>query len=189
MMPGNSYISLFFILVVVCLGCVPIHQQASAIVGVEPLGFVGPLVINKEQFNRLTSSRVYDRLMVGYWFDPSTDKSIYEGTFGGNLVYISNCRCLEGPKIIENKLVVTHFYGGAGSDRENTKLLWNGKYYQNYKAEYIVDLMLYSDKIDFSAKGIKEKKVLNVTGLKREGVSFVMINLVGYDGGLIRYDY
>ena len=159
-MPGNTHISLFFLLVVTCFGCVPIQQQVSVSEGSkgsEIQGFVGPLAINKEQFNRVTSSRVYDRLMVGYWFDPSSDKSIYEGTFGGNLVYISDCRCLENPKIIENRLVVTHTYGGAGSDRENTKLLWKYKYYQNYKGEYIVDLILFSDQFDLHRARIEEK--------------------------------
>ena len=189
MIPGDTHISLFFLLVVTCLGCVPIQQQVSVSGGSEIQGFIGPLVINKEQFNRMTSSSVYDRLMVGYWFDPSSNKNIYEGTFGGNLVYISNCRCLEDPKIIENKLVVKHFHGGTGADRENTKLLWNGTYYQNYKGEYIVDLILYSDKTDFGRAGIQEKKVLDLEAVQREAVSFVWINLVGYDGGLIRYDY
>ena len=187
-MKSNALISLFFLLLVISLGCVPIHQQVSVSERSEIQGFVGPLVINKEQFYRIASSRVHDRLLVGYWFDPSTNKNIYEGTFGGNLVYINNCRCLEDPKIIQNKLIVTHSYGGAGSDRENTKLLWNGKYYQNYKGEYIVDLILFSDKIDFHRAGIREKKVLDVAAVRLEAISFVWINLVGYDG-LIRYDY
>lgn len=187
MLKINPVISSFFLLLITCFGCVPINQQVSASEGSEIQGPVSPLVINENQFYHLASSRVYDRMMVGYWFDPSTNKNIYEGTFGGNLVYISNCRCMEDPKIIQNKLIVEHFHGG-GSDRENTKLLWNGKYYQNYKGEYIVDLILFSDKIDYRLSGVREKKILDVAAVRRENVSFVWINLVGYDG-LIRYDY
>ena len=188
MMPSKTIISLSFLLSAICFRCVPILQQVSESEDSEVQGFVGPLVINDEQFYRVASSSVDDRMMVGYWFDPSSNKNIYEGTFGGNLVYIRNCRCLEDPKIIQNKLVVKHSHGGAGSDRENTKLLWNGEYYQNYKGEYIVDLILFSDKIDFHRALIREKKVLDVAAVQFEGVSFLWINLIGYDD-LIRYDY
>ena len=112
-------------------------------------------------------------MVIGYWFDPSNKKNIYEGTFGGNLVYISNCRCIEDPKIIQNKLVVEHSHGGAGPDRENIKLIWNGKHYQNYRGEYIVDVILFSDKIDFHRALILEKKVLDVAPLKFEGARFL----------------
>ena len=54
----------------------PIHQQISERGDSEVQGFVGPLVINDEQFYRVSSSSLYDRITVGYWFDPSSNKNI-----------------------------------------------------------------------------------------------------------------
>ena len=92
------------------------------------------------------------------------------------------------PKCTQNKLVVRHFYGGGESNRESTGLLWNGEYYKNSKGEYIVDLVLFSDKFDIRRAGIQEKKVLDVEAVQMKEVNFVWINLVGYDR-LIRYAY
>ncbi len=95
---------------------------------------------------------------------------------------------IRNPKIIQNKLLLVHSYGGGESNRESTKLLWNGKYYQNSSGEYIVDVVLFSDVMDIRRALLTEKKILDVTALQREGVRFVWINLVGYET-LIGYAY
>lgn len=110
-------------LFVTCLGCVPLHQQISESEASEIEGFVGPLILDEEEFYRIASSKVYDRITVDDQFLPSNNNITYEGTFGGKMVYIRNCKCLMDAKIIQNKLVVMHSYGGGESNRETTKLL------------------------------------------------------------------
>jgi hypothetical protein len=95
---------------------------------------------------------------------------------------------LSDVKIIQNKLIVTHSYGGGESDRENTKLLWSGRHYQNSKGEYMVDLILFSDKIDNRRALLQERKILDIAGVQVKEVNVVWINLLGYDQ-LIRYSY
>jgi hypothetical protein len=184
----NNLFKLFFFLLVFCWGCVPVQQQISETENSEIEGFVGPLIIDDAEFHRIASFSVYDRLTVDDEFLPSNNNITYEGTFGGEMVYIRNCKCMKDIKIIQNKLVVVHSYGGGASNRESTKLLWNGKHYQNSKGEYIVDLILFSDKVDIRRALITEKKILDVTGVKAKGGNFVWINLMGYDR-LIKYAY
>jgi hypothetical protein len=99
---------------------------------------------------------------------PSNKNATYEGTFHGKVVYIRNCRCLEDPEIVQNKLVVRNVYGGGESNLESTVLLRNGKYYQNSKGEYIVDVILFSDKVDIRRALIIYTKVIDIAGVKRE---------------------
>ena|SRR5687767_18253 len=138
--------------------------------------------------HRIASLNIYDRLAVDDQFLPSNNNITYEATFDGKPVYIRNCKCLRDVKIIQNKLVVTHSYGGGESNRESTKLLWSGGYYQNSKGEYIVDLILFSDKADLRRAGFHEKKILDVEAVQVKGANLVWINLMGYDR-LIRYTY
>jgi len=176
------------IVFLICLGCVPLNQQNVVDEDAEIDGFVSALVIDEEQFNRIALPGIYDRLKVDDLLLPTNNNVTYEGTFGGEMVYIHNCKCVRNVKIVKDKLVMTHFYGGSGSNRESTVLLWNGQYYQNTKGEYIVDVKLYSNKADIGLAGISEKKVLDVAPLQRDNATFVWINLLGYDG-LIRYAY
>ena len=166
----------------------PLQQQISENEDEELEGFVGPLIIDEEKFNHIVSLNVYDRLNVDDQLLPSNNNITYESTFEGKLVYIRNCKCLNDIKVIQNKLVVTHSYGGGESNRESTKLLWNGMHYQNSKGEYIVDLMLFSDKVDIRRALLREKKILDIAAVQAKEVNFVWINLVGYDR-LIRYAY
>jgi hypothetical protein len=156
----SNFIIFCCIISVICFRCVPLQQQISESEDSEIEGFVGPLVVDEEEFSHATSSMVYDRLSVDDELLPSNNNITYESTFAGKPVYIRNCKCLSDPKIIKNKLVVTHSYGGGESNRESTKLLWNGKYYQNPKGEYIVDLELFSDKVDIQRALLTEKKCL-----------------------------
>jgi hypothetical protein len=188
MMTSIKFNNLSFFLFLICLGCVPLYQQVSKIEVSEIEGFVGPLIIDKEKFYRIASTQVYDIMTVDDEFLPSNKNITYEGTFDGDMVYIRNCKCLEDVKIIQNKLFVIHSYAGGGSDRENTKLLWNGKYYKNSRGEYIVDLILFSDEKDLHRALLREKKILNVEDVQREGVNFIWINLMGYDR-MIGYSY
>jgi hypothetical protein len=171
---------------------VPIQQQLTESNAEyeddETKGFVGPVVIDEKKFYEIASGDVYDRLKVDDQLLPSNNKVTYESTFDGKWVYILNCKCLTNVKIIKDKLVVVHSYGGGESDREITTLLWNGKHYRNSKGEYIVDVRLYSDKCDRRRAMLHEKKVLDIAPLRANEANFVWINLMGYDG-LIRYAY
>jgi len=184
----NVAMKLSFFLLLTCLACVPLHQQIAESETLENEGFVGPVVVNRDKFDRVVSSHVYDQATVDAQFHPSNNNITYSGTLNGNLVYIRNCRCLRDPRVIQNKLIVKHSYGGGESNRESTVLLWDGTYYQNRKGEYIVDVLLHSDKVDIRRAMIHDKKIIDVAPLQRAGVNEVWINLVGYDQ-LIKYAY
>ena len=188
MITSNKCFAFFCLLVVICFGCVPLQQQIAESENAEIEGFVGPLTIDEERFNHIASLNVYDRLNVDEQLLPSNNNIAYESTFDGKPVYFRNCKCLSDIKIIQNKLVVTHSYGGGESNRESTKLLWNGRHYQNSKGEYIVDLVLFSDKVDVRRALLRDKKVLDIAAVQVKQVNLVWINLVGYDQ-LIRYAY
>jgi hypothetical protein len=180
---------LFLFLFLICFGCVSVQQQISEEEHVKIEGFVGPVFIDETKFNDQSSPLVYDRMTASDELLPMNNNVTYEGVFQGKLVYIRNCRgCIKDPIISQDKLVLVHSYGGGASNRETTKLLWNGKYYQNPKGEYIVDVMLFSDVVDIRRAMLTEKKILDVTALRREGVRSVWINLIGYKK-LIEYRY
>src|SRR5688572_11436708 len=88
---------LFFLLFATCLGCVsPLQQQNLEGGNTIPDGFVGPLIIDAEEFNRMAASLVYDRSSVDDKLLPVNNTDIYDGTFVGKPVYIRNCKCMKG---------------------------------------------------------------------------------------------
>jgi hypothetical protein len=188
MTASNKHFDFICFLFLTCFGCIPLQQQISESQAAELEGFVGPLIVDEEKFHRITSSSIYDRMNVDMQFLPSNNNITYESTFGGELVYIRNCKCLENIKIIQSKLIVTHSYGGGESNRESTKLIWNGVPYKNSKGEYIVDVILFSDKVDIRRAMLREKKILDIAAVQMKDASLVWINLIGYDR-LIKYTY
>jgi hypothetical protein len=186
-MASNKVKILFFFQLICCLGCVPLHQQVSDSDDSEIDGYVGPITIDEAKFDSAASLFVYDKMNVDDKFLPSNGIT-YEGTLGGHMVYVRNCKCLRGVRIVKDKLIVTHSYGGGESNRTGTVLLWNGRHYQNSRGEDVVDVVLFSDKIDMRRALITEKKILDVKPVQRDGAGFVWINLLGYDG-LIKYTY
>lgn len=187
-MVRNNVKLLAFFQLIYCLGCVPLHQQLSDNEDSEIEGYIGPLTTDEEKFDSVASFMVYDKMNVDDQFLPSNNNATYESTFGGDMVYIRNCKCLRGVKIVKDKLIVTHSYGGGESNRESTVLLWNGWYYQNSKGEDVVDVVLFSDRIDMRRALLTEKKILDVKPVQLVGAGFVWINLLGYDRP-IKYTY
>jgi hypothetical protein len=188
MKAGRNGVCLFFLLFVICFGCVPIQQQNSEGGNSKIDGFVGPLIIDVEEFDRISASIVYDRFTVDDKLLPINNKVTYDGTFAGKPVYILNCKCMEDFEIVESKLVFRHSYGGGGSNRERTRLLWNGEYYQNTRGEYIVDLVLDTGAFDNRWALIFENKILDVAPVQLKGEKFVWLNLLGSER-LIKYAY
>jgi hypothetical protein len=195
MIVSNKLLNFLGSLFLICFGCVPLQQQISDAEDAELEGFVGPLIIDEDKFQDIASLSVYDRKNVDEQLLPSNSNITYESTFDGKVVYIRNCKCLSDIKVIQNKLIVTHSHGGDASNREATKLLWTGRHYQNLKGEFIVDVMVFSDKIDVLSDKvgirrdlIREKIILDILALQMTDANFVWINLVGYDR-LIRYTY
>lgn len=182
-MKSNNPIAIFCFLLLICQGCVPLQQQIAESEAAQTEGFVGPLIIDQDKFYRIASQKIYGKTPID-----DSGHSAYAGTFDGDAVYIRNCKCLRDAQIIQNKLVVTHSYGGGESNRNSTELLWNGRHYKNAKGDYIVDVMLHSDKVDIRRALFTEKKVLDVEGVQMEGVRVVWINLLGYDR-LLKYAY
>lgn len=176
---------IYFLLV--CMNCVPYSQQLLESEQEEISGYVGPLVIDEEKFYQVVSREVFDKSNIPDEYYPSNNKSTYWGTMDGKGVYIKNCKCFSDPKVIQDKLVVTHRYSG-GSNRESTLLLWSGSYYKNAKGEIIVDLKLHSDVVDVTKILTTERKVHDIKALQLENEDFIWINLIGYDG-LIPYVY
>jgi hypothetical protein len=184
---NTRYHYLLFLLLLLCIGCVPLQQQLAESNAAKIEGFVGAWEIDEEKFNQQAALVVYDRATISDDLLPGNKNITYESTFGGKLVYIRNCKCLNNLSVMENKLVVTHTYGGGASNRELTVLLSNGKPYQNSKGEYIVDAILYSP-FDNRKAVLQERKVLDLEPAQVKTANFIWINLLGYDG-LIRYDY
>ena len=147
-MARNNVKLLAFFQLIYCLGCVPLHRQLSDNEDSEIEGYIGPLITDEDKVDSVASFMVYDKIDVDDQFLPSNNNATYESTFGGDMVYIRNCKCLRGVKIVKDKLIVTHSYGGGESNRESTVLLWNGWHYQNSKGEDVVDVVLFSNKID-----------------------------------------
>lgn len=187
-MASNNVKLLFFFQMLSFLGCVPLHQQLSDNEDSEIDEYIGPLITHEEKFDSVASFIVYDKMNVDDGLLPSNNNSTYESIFGGDMVDIRNCKCLRAVMIVKDKLIVTHSYGGGESNRESTVLLWNGRHYQNPKGEPVVDLVLFSDKIDMRRALFSEKKILDVKPVQLEGAGFVWINLLGYDR-LIKYAY
>lgn len=187
-MASNNVKLLFFFQMLYCFGCVPLHQQLSDNEDSQIDGYIGPLITDEEKFDSVASFIVYDKMNVDDQLLPSNNNVTYESTFGGDMVYVRNCKCLRGVKIVKDKLIVTHSYGGGESNRKSTVLLWNGRHYQNSKGEDVVDVVLFSDKIDMRRALLTEKKILDVKPVQWEGAGFVWINLLGYDR-LIKYAY
>jgi len=175
------------LLLLICISCVPLQQQLAESNAAKIEGFVGAWEIDEEKFNQQAAFVVYDRATVSDDLLPSNKNTTYEGTVGGKLVYIRNCKCLNNLSVMENKLVVTHTYGGGETNRERTVLLSNGKPYQNSRGEYIVDAIIYSP-FDNRRAMFQERKVLDLEPAQVKTVNFIWINLLGYDE-LIRYDY
>jgi hypothetical protein len=185
----NKRFTIIGFLFLTSFGCVPLQQQITEREDAELEGFVGPLVVDEEYFYFMASSRVYDRLNVDDELLPTNNNITYESTFEGKLVYIRNCECLDDVKILRDKLIFKHSYYGKASNLESTRLVWNGRHYQNSKGEHIVDLMLYTDQAtDIHGIGRLEKKILDVAPVQVKNVNLVWINLVGYDR-LIKYTY
>lgn len=158
-------------LLVSIFGCVPIQQQWMDSESQEIEGFIGPLVTDAQEFNRIV-------------FRGQSMKSEHDNPF----IPLENCGCLSSPKIIQDKLIVRHAYSGGESNRERTKLYWNGKYDVNEKHQYIVNVILHSDKVDIRRAVIRDTKIHMIEALKRNDATTVWINLIGYEK-LIPYNY
>ena len=57
-----------------------------------------------------------------------------------------------------------------------------------FKGEDVVDVVLFSNKIDMRRALLTEKKILDVKPVQLVGTGFVWINLLGYDRP-IKYTY
>lgn len=160
-----------FLLTAYVFACVPISQQITSSQEAEITGFIGPLVVDKQEFERV----------VGYYH-------YLVGPYSGQSLPMSNCGCFSKARVIQEKLIVSHHYGGGESNRESAKLHWTGKYHRNAKGEYIVDVILHSDKSDIRRAMVHDTKIIDIEQIKRTDVSSVWINLVGYET-LIKYHY
>jgi hypothetical protein len=172
-MKRSSLKLLHAITLAICTGCVPLQQQLVDQEDLQIEGFIGPLIKDKSEFNRVVLT---ERRLVP------------EGEFNGKTIPMSDCRCLSQPRIVQDKLIVTHQYGGGDFNRLSTKLFWNGEYHKNSKGEYSVDLIIHSDVVDIRRALFREKKILDIESIQRNDVNTVWINLAGYEQ-LIRYDY
>ncbi|HWA36032.1 MAG TPA: hypothetical protein VG737_17950 [Cyclobacteriaceae bacterium] len=189
MKAGNSCDNrsrIFFILFSACFSCVPVQQQLSESEDEDLEGAVDSVVIDEVRFTRTASLLVQNPTTIDDTLLPNKTQTMYEGTFEGNRAYIGRDR-IENPKVIKNKLVLVRGYGGPNSGPQRTILLWNGRYYQDLKGQYIVDVVLFTDPSMHRAL-IFEKKIFDVTALQREGSHSISINLIGYEG-LINYSY
>src|ERR1044071_1534922 len=107
---------LTFCLLILCYGCVPLSQQIADSEAAETEGHAGPLVLDHDTFYNAIFDWVYDPMKVDDELRPSDNNNTYHGTFEGNPVYIRNCRCFSKVKIVSDKLVVIHRYGGGESN-------------------------------------------------------------------------
>ncbi len=64
MVTSNKGFDLFWLMFLICFGCVPLQQQISESEDAQIEGFVGPLIIDEEKFVHIASLNVYDRLNV-----------------------------------------------------------------------------------------------------------------------------
>jgi hypothetical protein len=159
------------LLALICLSCVPVQQQFADSENSQIEGYIGPLIKDANEFKRV--ALFHSDLVIDY---------------NGKTVPMVNCNCFSRPKIAVDKLFVSHSYGGGESNRESTKLYWNGTYHQDARGNYIVDVILHSDKVDIRRAMIYDRKIHTIEALQRSDVNTIWINLVGYEQ-LIRYDY
>jgi hypothetical protein len=110
------YHYLLFLLLLLCIGCVPLQQQLAESNAAKIEGFVGGWEIDEEKFNQQAALVVYDQATISDDLLPGNKNITYESTLGGKLVYIRNCKCLSNLTVMEDKLVVTHTYGGGASN-------------------------------------------------------------------------
>jgi hypothetical protein len=184
-MHGNHSKAIIF-LFLVCFACVSVQQQLSEDETEKINGVVEPVVIDEAQFNLRASVFVYDPMTIDGTLLPQNNNRTYEGTFDGKRAYIFR-DLIENAGVIKDKLVLVRGYAGPNSVPQRTILLWNGRFYQDSKGQYMVDVVLFTDPSMHRAL-IFEKKIFDLNALQRKGSHSISINLIGYEG-LISYTY